>query len=157
MMKISRRLFMRRGSLVAAGGFAAPMWMQWISDEMARMNRKYYTAPRVVVVPRTHYDLDQEVFHFGVDGGKRASCTREMLEDHLEHSIRIAREQDVVQKLTLCDDRGVPVVEITSKDPGSWDAGPLPRFGMFNVMLPPEPGKTFTARLEIFLDKAARG
>jgi len=41
-MNLSRRQFMSRGLLLAAGGFTAPMWFTWLSEQMARLQPRKY-------------------------------------------------------------------------------------------------------------------
>lgn len=41
-MSLSRRQFMSRGLLAAAGGLTIPMWAQWLAEKMERLQPRKY-------------------------------------------------------------------------------------------------------------------
>lgn len=53
--KSTRRQFMRRSALVAAGGLLAPSWLQWFGEQMDKLRPKlrvFVAQPRSGLVPK---------------------------------------------------------------------------------------------------------
>lgn len=61
MSELTRRQFMRRGALVAAGGFTAPLWMTWLSEQMEQLRppRKHIVICRRPSFAERHDELFQ--------------------------------------------------------------------------------------------------
>lgn len=53
-MTLSRRQFMSRGLLAAAGGLTAPVWFQWLSEQTAKLQPRKHVQlaePRSLLKP----------------------------------------------------------------------------------------------------------
>lgn len=48
---MTRRLFLNRGALLAAGGLALPMWAQWLGEQMDKIRPR----KRVMIYNSRHY------------------------------------------------------------------------------------------------------
>ena len=48
---ITRRQFMCRGALAAAGGIAVPMWARWLGEQMDKLQPKKHVVYRAVWQP----------------------------------------------------------------------------------------------------------
>lgn len=52
MEKTTRRLFMRRTALLAAGGVAAPVWARWLGEQMEKLQPKKHVVVVRPAVPQ---------------------------------------------------------------------------------------------------------